>query len=161
MFFCKFFHILTSRVAQTMSLPTMQETPVQPLGWEDPLEKEMATHSSILAWRIPMEGGAWWAIWSMVYFATKPPVLFCVNSHRWVPPHLLRSGIEGHRCLGLTFSQCTRARESGSFSSDSPEELPFPDTAKLLHKAEGTPEEGFSWRLSPEKHRKGCFSNHL
>ena len=31
----------------------MQETWVQILGWEDPLEKEMATHSSILAWRIP------------------------------------------------------------------------------------------------------------
>ena len=34
------------------SLPAMQETQVQSLGWEDPLEKEMATHSSILAWRI-------------------------------------------------------------------------------------------------------------
>ena len=33
--------------------PTMQETLVQSLGWEDPLEKEMATHSSILVWRIP------------------------------------------------------------------------------------------------------------
>ena len=33
--------------------PAMQETWVQSLGWEDPLEKEMATHSSILAWRIP------------------------------------------------------------------------------------------------------------
>ena len=31
----------------------MQEMQVQPLGWEDPLEKEMATHSSILVWRIP------------------------------------------------------------------------------------------------------------
>ena len=31
------------------------------LGWEDPLEKRMATHSSILAWRIPMDRGAWWA----------------------------------------------------------------------------------------------------
>ena len=31
----------------------MWETPVQSLGWEDPLEEEMATHSSILAWRIP------------------------------------------------------------------------------------------------------------
>ena len=31
----------------------MQETRIQSLGWEDPLEKEMATHSSILAWRIP------------------------------------------------------------------------------------------------------------
>ena len=35
------------------SLPAMQETQVWSLGWEDPLEKEMATHSSILAWKIP------------------------------------------------------------------------------------------------------------
>ena len=34
------------------NLPTMQETRVPSLGWEDPLEKEMATHSNILAWRI-------------------------------------------------------------------------------------------------------------
>ena len=34
-------------------LPAMLETWVQSLGWEDPLEKEMATHSYILAWRIP------------------------------------------------------------------------------------------------------------
>ena len=34
-------------------LPAMRETWVQSLGWEDPLEKEMATHSSMLAWRIP------------------------------------------------------------------------------------------------------------
>ena len=39
-------------------LPAMQETQVQSLGWEDPLEKEMATHSSILAWEIPWSG-AW------------------------------------------------------------------------------------------------------
>ena len=35
------------------NLPAMRETWVRSLGWEDPLEKEMATHSSILAWRIP------------------------------------------------------------------------------------------------------------
>ena len=35
------------------NLPAMQETQVQSLGWEDPLEKGMTTHSSILAWRIP------------------------------------------------------------------------------------------------------------
>ena len=41
-------------VAQTVKrLPTMQETQVRSLGWEDPLEKEMATHSSTLAWKIP------------------------------------------------------------------------------------------------------------
>ena len=38
----------------------MQETQVQSLGWEDPLEMGMAAHSSILAWRIPMDRGAWW-----------------------------------------------------------------------------------------------------
>ena len=43
-----------SLVAQTVkNLPAMQETWVQSLGREDPLEKEMATHSSILAWSIP------------------------------------------------------------------------------------------------------------
>ena len=35
------------------NLPTMQEIQLQSLGWEDPLEKELATHSSILAWEIP------------------------------------------------------------------------------------------------------------
>ena len=46
--------VLISLVAQTVKcLPTMQETWVQSLGQEDLLEKEMATHSSILAWKIP------------------------------------------------------------------------------------------------------------
>ena len=41
-------------VAQRLKrLPPMRETQVRSLGWEDPLEKEMVTHSSILAWRIP------------------------------------------------------------------------------------------------------------
>ena len=41
-------------MAQTVkNLPAMKETWVQSLGWEDPLEKGMATHSSVLAWRIP------------------------------------------------------------------------------------------------------------
>ena len=43
-----------SLVAQlVMNLPAMRETWVQPLGWEDPLEKGKAIHSSILAWKIP------------------------------------------------------------------------------------------------------------
>ena len=45
---------MASLVAQMVkNLSAMQETLVQSLGWEDPLEKGMATHSSILAWRIP------------------------------------------------------------------------------------------------------------
>ena len=43
------------------NLSAMQETRVQSLGQEDPLEEGMATHSSILAWRIPMDRGAWQA----------------------------------------------------------------------------------------------------
>ena len=50
------------------SLPAMQETWVQPLGWEDPLEKGMAIHSSILAWRIP--------------WAKKPGGLRFMGSHK-------------------------------------------------------------------------------
>ena len=54
-------------VAQTVNNPPiMWETWVRSLvgifpGWEDPLDKGMATHSGILAWRIPMDRGAWWA----------------------------------------------------------------------------------------------------
>ena len=43
------------------NLPAMRETWFQSLGWEDPLEEGMATHSSILAWRIPVDRGAWQA----------------------------------------------------------------------------------------------------
>ena len=51
-----------SLVAQMVkNPPEMQEAWVQSLGWEDPLEEGMATHSSILAWRISMDRGAWWA----------------------------------------------------------------------------------------------------
>ena len=39
----------------------MQEMQVQPLGWEDPLEEGTATYSSILAWKILMDRGDWWA----------------------------------------------------------------------------------------------------
>ena len=49
-----------SLVAQAVkNLTAVWETWVQSLDWEDPLEEGMATHSSILAWRIPMDRGAW------------------------------------------------------------------------------------------------------
>ena len=49
-----------SLVAQMVkNLSTTQETWAQSLGWENPLEEGMATHSSILAWRIPMDREAW------------------------------------------------------------------------------------------------------
>ena len=56
-------------MAQTVTnLPAMQETWVQSLDWEDLLENGMATHSSILAWRIP--------------WTEKPGGLQCMGSHR-------------------------------------------------------------------------------
>ena len=49
-----------SLVSQTVqNPPAMWETRVRSLDWEDPLEKGMAIHSSILVWRIPMDRGAW------------------------------------------------------------------------------------------------------
>ena len=48
---CFFWACLIAQLVK--SLPAMLETQVRFLGWEDPLEKEMATHCSILAWRIP------------------------------------------------------------------------------------------------------------
>ena len=54
--------VLASLVAQMVkNSPAMQETWVQSLSWEDSLEEDMATHSSILVWKIPMDRGAWWA----------------------------------------------------------------------------------------------------
>ena len=51
-----------SLVAQMIkNLPALQETWVWTLGWEDALEEGMITYSSILAWRMPMDKGAWWA----------------------------------------------------------------------------------------------------
>ena len=55
-------------VQMVKSLPAVQETRVQSLGWEDPLEKGMATHSSILAWKIP--------------WTEEPDGLQSIESHR-------------------------------------------------------------------------------
>ena len=67
-FFLQFGHLImltrhdcASLVAQMVkNLPAVWETWVQSLGWEEALEKGMATHSSILTWRIPRDRGAWW-----------------------------------------------------------------------------------------------------
>ena len=48
-------------VQRVQNPPSMWETWVWSLGWENPLEEGMTTHSSILTWRIPMDRGAWWA----------------------------------------------------------------------------------------------------
>ena len=63
----QYIEVQDSLVVQTVKNPSaMQETQVQSLSWEDPLEKGMATHSSILAWRIPWteEPGGVFSSWS-------------------------------------------------------------------------------------------------
>ena len=80
-------------VAQVVKdLPVMQETWVQPLGWEDPLEKGMETHSSILAWRIPMDR-AWRATvrgvaksWTNTIFAGNKSLHTYLKSNTEKPP---------------------------------------------------------------------------
>ena len=81
------------------NLPAMQEIPVQSLGREDTLEEGMATHSSILAWRIPWTeepGGLWsmwlqrvrrnWSNWARTHFLTR---VFLRNHLHWI--HHLRT----------------------------------------------------------------------
>ena len=58
--------------------PIMQETWVRSLGWEDSLEEGMPTHCSILAWRIPMDRGAWWAT---VLGVTESDVTELLSTH--------------------------------------------------------------------------------
>ena len=71
-------------VAQTeKNLPVIQETQEQSLGLENPLEKEMATHSGIPAWRIHMDRGAWWATVHEVTELDTTEWLKCSLSH-WV-----------------------------------------------------------------------------
>ena len=81
-------------MAQSIKTPPgMQEARVRPLGWEDPLEKEMATHCRVLAWRVPTVRGAWWApAWSPRQSVLSFPSL--VTSHerqaQRKPPAVLR-----------------------------------------------------------------------
>ena len=57
-----YIHIASLVTQMVKNPPPTRETWVRSLSKEDPLEKGMAIHSSILAWRIPMDRGAWWAI---------------------------------------------------------------------------------------------------
>ena len=84
-----YYCLLTSLVVQKVKrLPKMQETRVWSLVWEDPLEKKMATHSSILAWKIPWTEEPGWllsrgsqrvghnwvtSLFTVVYYCTKLP----------------------------------------------------------------------------------------
>ena len=80
--------IEASLVAQLVkNPPAMRETWVPSLVWEDPLEEGMATHSSILAWRIPMDRGAWHAT-----------VHGLAKSGRWLSTNLLKKKTKKLSC---------------------------------------------------------------
>ena len=70
------------------NLPAMQKTQLHFLGWQDPLEKEMAIHSSILAWRIPWTGKpgrlhffVCWSLWVIGYLIIADWLIFFVIIH--------------------------------------------------------------------------------
>ena len=69
-----------------VNLPAMWETWVRSLGWKNPLEEGVATYSNILAWRIPMDRGAWWAT---VHGVTKSRTrlsnfIFNLTNYVWI-----------------------------------------------------------------------------
>ena len=78
--------------------PAMGETWVQSLGWEDPLEEGMATHSSNLAWRNPMDRGAWWAtvdgVAKELNFSIFEITLHSGNKSYLVILYFIKSGID-------------------------------------------------------------------
>ena len=97
--------------------PAIRETWVRPLGWENPLEKGPATHSSVLVWRTPMDRGAWWPA---VHGVTKSRTRQSDRAqHPWkrqsIPPHLsvLRAAIRAHANFHSSFkSQALRSDRS-------------------------------------------------
>ena len=101
-------------VAQMIkNLPTMQETQVWSLGREDSLEKEMTTHSSILAWGIPQDKGVWWAIvhgvaksWIRLsdYHIHTQTTLYCPIVTKTIVIRLLSAFL-----FGLLLLQCLQA----------------------------------------------------
>ena len=86
--------------------PAMQETWVRSLGWEDPLEEDMATRSSILAWRIPVDREAWWAT---VHGVTKCQTWLSNKAQH-------RFDKQGNLYMSLVLSSCNTSRSLHLFS---------------------------------------------
>ena len=82
--------LLVSQVVK--NLPAMQETRVQSLGWEDPLGKEIATHSSILAWRIPWTEErikAFWMLIPSIITSLNLCLMWLLRSSRHLNPNMV------------------------------------------------------------------------
>ena len=106
-----------SLVAQAVkNLPAMQKAWVKSPGWEDPLEEGMATHSSILAWRIPMDREAWQAT---VYGVSKSGTWlgdYVQHSARKIPRFPMIKFHYSPECSKKQSTESTNLRKSTSFS---------------------------------------------
>ena len=91
-----------SLVAKSVLPPAVWEIWVQSLGWEDSLEEGMATHSSTLAWRIPMDRGA---LWATAHGVAKSPT-WLSNFH--LRPQVSQQGSQGCSWLFFTASSLTK-----------------------------------------------------
>ena len=80
--------------------PAKQETQVWSLGWEDPLEEEMANRSSILAWKNPMDRGTWWA---RVHGVAKGLTWLSVPA--WMESRDSNSRLHGHLFYWLSLGE--------------------------------------------------------
>ena len=89
-------HALNFPVAQTVkNVPAMQETRVRSLGWEDPLEKGMAIHSSILSWRIPWQRSlAGYSSWGCKE----------LDVAEWITHTNMSQKRQRHKCSGLVLN---------------------------------------------------------
>ena len=135
-----------SPVAQMVNdLPAMWETWVQSLGWEDPLEEGMATHSSPLVWEIPMDREAWW---TAVHGVAK----------RWTQLSL-ESNSSGGGQRGLHYYGDTQAEPLGRVLSISDRVI---HTHKVVHlRAEGicmvSVKKGQDWIKEDLKCQDNCI----
>ena len=98
-----------SLMAQSVkNLPAMWETWVQSLGWEDPLEENMAAHSDTCAWRIPMDREARWAIVHVVTESYTPKqssrIHTHTHTHTYIFPSLSLIHMLSNIILGLFYT---------------------------------------------------------
>ena len=110
-------------MAQTVkNLPAMRETSVYSLGWEDPLEDSMATHSSSLAWKIPMDRGAWQ---TTVHGVTKSRTWLSNSAHittkmyvKLAVSHFISGKTKAQKCVHTLF-KVTYPKETSNLNSGS------------------------------------------
>ena len=121
----------------------MQETWVQSLGWEDPLEEDMATHSSILAWRIPMDRGAWQGLqsmgsqrvghdWVTKHTHTKSLWLSCLQSQEQEKAHRSFAS-KSHWANGSANQVLRKERSGGRGARNLPSQIHSPVSTYIYH----------------------------